>query len=316
MTYKHIEVAPYNENWPKQFAEEAEKIKQALGDNCIAIHHIGSTNVPGLSAKPIIDIILECKDNKNSIKPLENIGYEYRGEFNIPFRNYFCKKEETKFNLHCYEQNNPEIELNLKFRDYLRNNVEARNEYALLKANLLKEESSYLKNGSIFTGYNLGKDQFIKKILQKLNLTALRMARCVHYEELEAAKNLRQKYIFDQADLKDPYLWTFESQNHIHFVLYKGAEIIGYAHIQLWPKNRAALRIIAIDENYRNNRYGGEFLKLCEKWLKLQGYKSLHIESSPKAYSFYKKNDYVEMSFDDPEIHESDPNDIPVGKIL
>lgn len=316
ITYKHIEVVPYNPAWPLEFEKEAAIIKQALGDNCLEIHHIGSTSVSGLSAKPIIDIILECKDNKNSVKPLEEIGYQYRGEFNIPFRNYFCKQDQIRVNLHCYEQGNPEIELNLKFRDYLRNHPDARAEYEQLKYNLLKQESSFKKNNSIFTGYNLGKDQFIRKILQKLDLTALRIVKAVHYEELEAAKTLRQKYIFDKAGIKDPYLWTFESEDHIHFALYKGAEIIGYTHIQLWPKERAALRIIAIDENYRNNGYGGEFLKLCEKWLRLQGYKSIHIESSPKAYSFYKKYDYVEMEFDDLKIHESDPNDIPVGKIL
>lgn len=315
-TYKHIEVVPYNPAWPLEFEKEAAKIKAALSDNCLRIHHIGSTSVSGLSAKPIIDIILECKDNKNSIKPLENIGYEYRGEFNIPFRNYFCKRDQIRVNLHCYEQGNPELNLNLKFRDYLRTHPDAKAEYEQLKYNLLKQESSFKKNNSIFTGYNLGKDQFIRKILQKLDLTSLRISKSVHYAELEAAKTLRQKYIFDQAGIKDPYLWTFESQDHIHFAFYKGVQIIGYAHIQLWPKNRAALRIIAIDENYRNNGYGGEFLKLCEKWLKLQGYKSLHIESSPKAYSFYKKYGYIEMPFDDPDKYESDPNDIPIGKIL
>ena len=316
MTYKHIEVVPYNPDWPHQFTKEAAKIKLALGDNAIEIHHIGSTSVPGLNAKPIIDIILECKDNKNSIKPLENIGYEYKGELNIPFKYVFNKRNGIEVNLHVHEQDNPEIELNLKFRDYLRTHPDAKAEYEQLKYDLLKQETSFKKNNSTFTGYNLGKDKFIRKILQKLNLTALRMVRCTHYKELEKAKNLRQKYIFDQAGLQDPYLWTFESEDHIHFVLYKGAEIIGYAHIQAWSENRAALRIIAIDENYRNKGYGGEFLKLCEKWLRLQGYKSLHIESSPKAYSFYKKYGYIEMPFNDPDNYPSDESDVPVGKIL
>lgn len=316
-TYKHIEVVPYNPAWPLEFEKEAAKIKAALGENCIEVHHIGSTSVPGLSAKPKLDIIAVIKSlNESVINSLEAVGYTHKGEFNIPFKYTFTKRSGNNVNLHVHEFNNPEIELNLKFRDYLRIHLDEKAEYEQLKYDLLKQESSFIKENSMFTGYNLGKDQFIRKILQKLDLTALRIAKAVHYEELEAAKTLRQKYIFDQAGLKDPYLWTFESQDHIHFVLYKGAEIIGYAHIQLWQQNRAALRIIAIDENYRNNGYGGEFLKSCEKWLKLQGYKSLHIESSPKAYSFYKKYDYIEMPFDDPEIHESGPNDIPVGKIL
>jgi GrpB-like predicted nucleotidyltransferase (UPF0157 family) len=100
---KQIEIVPYNPDWPNQFAKETKKIKEALGDNAIEVNHIGSTSVPELASKPIIDIILECKNNKNSIKLLRNIGYEYRGEFNIPFRNYFCKKEKIRFNLHVYE---------------------------------------------------------------------------------------------------------------------------------------------------------------------------------------------------------------------
>jgi GrpB-like predicted nucleotidyltransferase (UPF0157 family) len=58
---KHIEVVQYNDDWPKMFEQEAASIKQALGNNCIEIHHVGSTSIPGLSAKPIIDIIAVTK---------------------------------------------------------------------------------------------------------------------------------------------------------------------------------------------------------------------------------------------------------------
>src|SRR5271170_541544 len=64
MTLKEIEVVPYNPDWPKLFDAEAAKIKQALGPNCIAIHHIGSTAVPNLAAKPIIDILPVVLDLK------------------------------------------------------------------------------------------------------------------------------------------------------------------------------------------------------------------------------------------------------------
>ena len=57
-----IEVVPYNPDWPKQFEIEAEKIRGALEDNLIEVHHVGSTSIPGLAAKPRIDIIAEIKD--------------------------------------------------------------------------------------------------------------------------------------------------------------------------------------------------------------------------------------------------------------
>ena len=62
---KLIEFVPYDPIWPKIFEIESENIKQALGDNCVAIHHVGSTAVPGLSSKPKIDIIAVVKDGKS-----------------------------------------------------------------------------------------------------------------------------------------------------------------------------------------------------------------------------------------------------------
>ena len=89
VTYKSIEVVPRNSNWPKLFEAEADLIKQKLGDNFLEIHHVGSTSVPGLCAKPIIDIILVLRNSAESIAPLESIGFKFRGEMNIPFRSYF-----------------------------------------------------------------------------------------------------------------------------------------------------------------------------------------------------------------------------------
>src|SRR5579872_2938376 len=118
---KKIVVVPYNPDWPKIFEDEALKIKKALGANCLAVHHIGSTSVPGLSAKPVIDMIGVVKTPEEAIKPLEYLGFKYKGEYNIPMRYYFNRSEGVDTNLHVYAEGHPEIELNLLFRDYLRN---------------------------------------------------------------------------------------------------------------------------------------------------------------------------------------------------
>ena len=128
--------------------------------------------------------------------------------------------------------------------------------------------------------------------------------------------DLGYKYFFEPNGIKDPYIWTFNHQNHKHFVLYKGIDIIGYAHIQLWLEYRAAIRIIVIDDKYRRNGYGKEFMILIEKYLTLQGYKSIHIESSAEATNFYKSISYIEMPFNDPDNYESSPKDTALGKIL
>lgn len=309
-------VTTYNPDWPKIFDTEVLKIKKALGINCIAIHHIGSTSVPGLSAKPVIDMIGVIKDPEKAIQPLENLGFKYKGEYNIPMRFYFNRSEGVKTNLHVYEEGNPEIELNLLFRNYLRAHPEAKDEYAILKENLLKEKSSYEKNNCVFTGYNLGKDAFIRKTLKAANFNRIRIMKCTHYAEWETAKRLRQKYFFDPLSLEEPYTWTFNHKDHAHLILYQGVEIIGYAHIQFWPNYRAALRILVIDESHRHQGLGSQFLQLCEHWLKKQGIKSLHDEARPDAIKFYRKNGYIEMPFNDPSGEPPSLQDLAMGKML
>lgn len=120
---KHIDVLPYDPNWPMQFEFESAAIKKVLGNNCVVIHHIGSTSVPGLTAKPKIDIIVVVRDPISVIEKLETIGIQYRGEFNIPLHYGFSKRGTVDLNLHVYQEGHPEIELNLLFRDYLGTNI-------------------------------------------------------------------------------------------------------------------------------------------------------------------------------------------------
>lgn len=316
MTQK-IEVVPYDPAWPQLFEEEAAKIKQALGNNCSAVHHIGSTAVPGLCAKPKIDIIAVVKDMAHSIQDLEKIAYEYRGEFNIPLHLGFRKRPPlTNVNLHVFEEGNPEVELNLLFRDYLRAHPEALQEYAALKLKLVRQEDSHKIIQGPFKGYTLEKDAFIKKILNQAGFKGLCMRLCTHHDEWETARTFRNKTFFDKIPMEDPYTWTFDHKDHVHLVFYQGTNIIGYAHIQLWPDQRAALRIIVIDEQIKGQGLGGQFLTLCERWLKQKGFKVLQTQASPEAYPFYLKYGYTEMPFNDPDGYESDPQDTDMGKVL
>lgn len=313
---RKLEVLPYDPLWPELFINEAEKIKSTLGENFINVHHIGSTSIPGLAAKPKIDIIAVVQQLEESVNQLETIGYEYRGEYNIPLHYGFSKRGSISVNLHVYKKDHPEIELNLTFRDYLRNHPEIKDEYAALKHGLLEKETSFEKNNSMFTGYNLGKNSFIHRILKKAAFNLSRFVICTHFDEWDAAKQFRQKYFFDKVPIKDPYEWTFNHKDHIHLILYEGVDIIGYAHIQLWPESRAAVRIIVVDDNKRGRGFGGQFLNWIEVWLKAKGYKSIHTESSPDAVRFYKNQAYTEMPFNDPDGYEGDERDTPMGKIL
>jgi GrpB-like predicted nucleotidyltransferase (UPF0157 family)/GNAT superfamily N-acetyltransferase len=309
-------VAPYDPSWPSIFEGEAANIKSCLGDNLIATYHVGSTAAPGLAAKKNIDILGIVCNSEEALR-LQMIGYVFKGEFNIPLRYFFSKNTpKSKVNLHIYTDGHPEIELNLRFRDYLRSYPSARDEYAELKSRLLLDETSLEKNNSPFVNYTLRKSGFIRNILKLAGFDRLRILKCSDETEWYIAKHFRNKYFFNEMKIDDPYTWTFHSPDHSHLVLYQGVEIIGYAHIQTWPLNRAALRIIVIDETKRNDGFGSSFLRFCEDWLRRGGCKSIHVESSRSALAFYRKNFYIEMPFNDPDFYTSDPEDIAVGKIL
>ena len=312
-----IKLVPYDPNWPNIFDIEAKKIKTALGDSFAQIYHVGSTSVPGLAAKPKIDIIACVGDLNFEHQSLKDLNYEYRGGFSLPLRKSFTyRSPDLNVNLHIFEEGDPEIELNLLFRDYLHAYPEVRDQYAALKYKLLEDDFSHKKDGSMYRGYTLAKQNFIHEILKKAGFSRLRFVICTHYTEWEAAKNFRRHYFFELNKIEDPYTWTFNHKEHRHFILYKGVDIVGYSHIQLINENRAAIRIIATNENKRNQSFGSSFLVLIEKWLKLEGYKSIHAETRQSSLRFYLKNGYTGMPFDDPEGHESDPNDVPVGKLL
>ena len=292
-----IEVTPYDSNWPKMFEAEASLFKKSIGDNCIEIHHIGSTSVPGLDAKPIIDMILVAKDPNLSIANLESIGYTYKGEMNIPFRFYFTKEDEIQVHLHMYQENNAEIDLNLIFRNFLRSNSAACKEYASLKQTLVEEQKNH-EVVPMFSHYTLGKNSFITKVLTDAGFDKLRLMHCTHYAEWEAARDFRQLYFFDKVPVSDPYTWTFNHHNHMHFVLYKGTRIIGYTHLQRYGENDIILRILVIEERSRGCKLGSHLLELCQKWLKKNGFKTIYADSNSAALPFYRKHGYQNMSFD------------------
>lgn len=308
----HIEVVPYNVNWPVMFEQESILLQHALGTNCLIIHHIGSTSVPGLSAKPILDIlpvVSNILEVDKATKAMEDLGYEVKGEYGIAFRRYFQKSKNVRtHNVHVYEKGDPEIDRYLKFRDWMRSHEDDSQAYANLKIELAAKFPQDILQ------YCNGKDAFVARIDAKDGFDGWRMVKALTDREWATVRTLRQKYIF-KSNI-DPYDWTFDHKDHVHFVFYKNADIIGYTHLQLWSGDRAALRIIVIDENYRNRGFGSQFLKLCERWLCHQGIKTLLIQSSPEAYRFYHQHEYVKMPFSKSDGYETAPRDIKIGKIL
>jgi GrpB-like predicted nucleotidyltransferase (UPF0157 family) len=142
-----IKVVPYDLAWPAMYGRERQRIAAALGDRALEIHHIGSTSVPGLAAKPIIDILLvidDCADDPAYIPDLERAGYVLRirepDESNPLFTgtepHRVFKGSEIDLNLHVWSKGSAEIERNLLFRDWLRANDDDRDLYQRVKLEL------------------------------------------------------------------------------------------------------------------------------------------------------------------------------------
>lgn len=138
---QYVTVVDYDSNWLLLYQRERQKIADVLQDNCIALYHIGSTSVPGLAAKPVIDIMaavksLEKTDEKAA--EFEKLGYEYMGEFGIKGRRYLRKGGDRRTHqIHIFGVDNMgDIVRHLAFRDYLRKNAEEAERYAALKKQL------------------------------------------------------------------------------------------------------------------------------------------------------------------------------------
>lgn len=161
-----VEVVPYDAAWRNKFAHESKLITPALGDNLVRIHHIGSTSIPGIYAKPIIDILIEVKDITKVDEPnaaMTALGYEAMGEFSIPGRRYFRKHSEYQrsHHVHIFVDDSPEVERHLAFRDYMIAHPEDTQKYSELKRELAK---LYPEN---IYGCMDGKDGFIKEMERK-----------------------------------------------------------------------------------------------------------------------------------------------------
>ena len=141
---RFIKVLPYDPNWPEEFKDAASQLKLIFQELLLEIHHIGSTAVPHLAAKPIIDMLPEVMDISKVDalnEKFDALGYEVLGEYGLPGRRYFRMLDNEKHyvHLHCYEVGNSEIRRHLAFRDYLRSHSDVANQYAQLKISLARK---------------------------------------------------------------------------------------------------------------------------------------------------------------------------------
>ncbi len=170
-----VVIEPYTARWIKEFEGESEKLRSAFGEALIEVHHIGSTAVPGLAAKPVIDVLLVARslaaaDAKREVAERE--GYRWEGENGIPGRRYLVRLKphgrRHHSHVHLFTEGDPQVGWHLRFRDYLRTHPGDAAAYGRLKAELAKRFRTDRD------AYQVGKEGFIEAALQKVDRSSIK----------------------------------------------------------------------------------------------------------------------------------------------
>ena len=165
---EEVTLVPYDPAWPQMFEAERKNIEAALGDWVIEIHHIGSTAIPGLAAKPVIDIMIAVRQLEDAIEcigSLGDLGYAFIDHPQNTDRRFFRKGVPRTHHVHIVAQGNAELRDHLAFRDALRSNPAWRDQYAALKIDLAERHRNDRAQ------YTVSKTEFVRRVLSTIKST-------------------------------------------------------------------------------------------------------------------------------------------------
>ncbi|MED7788540.1 GrpB family protein [Francisella sp. 19X1-34] len=254
-----IKLESHNPSWSKKFQLEAQSLKNILGNNCLELHHIGSTSIPKIYAKPIIDILIVVNDlakvdlcNINMTK----LGYIVKGEYGFFMRRFFIK--ENAFHVHIFEKGNSEIDRHLKFRDWMRTHTRDRLAYESLKKNLAKKYQNDI------TAYSIAKTDFVTHIEEKAGWDGIKICKAFTELEWDKVAQYHSKY-----DLNIEYKSLKNDSSNTHFLLFKRELIIGYAYLQM-RNGKISINILEVDKKYQYSSVEEYFRASIQRWLNLK----------------------------------------------
>jgi GrpB-like predicted nucleotidyltransferase (UPF0157 family) len=164
-----VRLAEYDPEWPRLFRREADRIRAALGERARRIYHVGSTSVPGLAAKPIIDLLLVVADSADEpayVPDLEAAGYVLRIRESDRHEHRMFKGPDTDINLHVFSEGSSEIDRMLRFRDRLRTDEGDRDLYERSKRMLARRTWRYVQD------YADAKTQVVEDIISRASGSA------------------------------------------------------------------------------------------------------------------------------------------------
>ncbi|WP_077326523.1 GrpB family protein [Virgibacillus siamensis] len=161
-----ITLLDYDTKWPTLFDREAKRIRSVLDNKALQVEHVGSTSVPGLCAKPIIDILLvvtDSSDEASYVSRLEEVGYTLHIREPEWFEHRLFKGPDTDINLHIFSKGASEVDRMLRFRDWLLSNNSDRDKYARIKQKLAQRKWRYVQD------YADAKNSIVQEIMERAN---------------------------------------------------------------------------------------------------------------------------------------------------
>ena len=167
---RKVEVVDYDPAWPATYEAEAAKIRAALGEAALSLEHIGSTSVPGLAAKPVIDIHLAVADSADepAYRPaLEAAGYRFQHAAPDWFEHRFFKGTDPEVNLHVFSEGCPELDRCKVFRDWLRRSPKDVALYAGAKRELAQRDWAHVND------YAMAKTAVVAEIMERAQAAAV-----------------------------------------------------------------------------------------------------------------------------------------------
>ena len=192
---KRVQVIDYDPEWPRIFERVRSYVWPAVRDIALSVEHVGSTSVPGLRAKPVIDaciVVASSKDVPACIERLASIGYVHRGNLGVPEREAFHHPDALpKHHLYLSPRESLSLKNHLGLRDYLRSHPEAAREYGDVKAELARRFPADIDS------YIVGKTEFILGILGAIGFSEA---------ELAAIRGINEPPTSDRADISRPLL--------------------------------------------------------------------------------------------------------------
>ena len=237
---RKIEVVPHNPDWNRLFAAEAGRLQQALGEQALAIYHIGSTAIPGIPAKPTVDILLEVGDIQglDAADPeMIALGYEPRGEYGISGRRYYVKRsaEVHLVHVHAFQSGHPEIRRHLDFIRYLQTHPADAREYGELKAQLAQKFPYDSER------YTEGKSELIQELDRRAKSMNVDNQRYLKEDQYRTSTNLEARIALHKRFGTNPYGWFRFVCDHL--ALQPGWRVleVGCGPGSLWLDQKARL---------------------------------------------------------------------------